>query len=613
MESQQKEEAAAAAVATDDDDDDEWCGEQGLSSPLGLKMRRKLGERRGGTHTPLPLWTTLDQQQQQQRSSSARKLGAGLWEAHSLLPQQAASMSRRSTGLLPLPSSPQLLPKYAVSSRRHAAASFSGHPNMIGRSTGDLLPISPKSYCSSMEAVTPDSSLDLDKRLGESGYSLKTSAESLKVLNRIWVLEKQQVSNISLVKALKSELNRAQLHIQELIQEREVYHREMDTLMKRVSEDRIIRKKKEENRTKAALQSIRNELEDERKMRRRSEGLHRKLGKELSDMGSKLKKALNDLEKESKARKLVEDLCDEFAKGVGDYDREVIDLMQIHEKGADHRFHQFAVHISETWLNERFKIKAAEARGDEVEKNTISERLTGEIMAFLEERNSSAHDGANRRKDFSVRRHSVESLHINGAGSAPQDAEDNDSISSDLHCFELKMDANDSENPGNFKLRSKGGRERSGETKDNLVKYSESSSKVQFEEHADRTDLHMGKKQQLVDRLRRISLLADAEGFEVHTGTSHRDSCNNFSLGQHNEVNPAGDRNKQSSQVLWRNYGHASSGLETSECSSKLPQNMKDNSLKERLLEARLEGQQVRMKASQGYSFGGRLQQMERQ
>ncbi|KAJ6809023.1 uncharacterized protein M6B38_164110 [Iris pallida] len=383
--------------------------------------------------------------------------------------------------------------------------------------------------------------------------------------------------------------------------------------MNRVSEDRIIRKKKEENKTKAALQSIRNELEDERKMRRRSEGLHRKLGKELSDMGSKLKKALNDLEKERQAHKLVEDLCDEFAEGVGDYDREVRDLMQNHEKGANHRFNQFVLHISETWLNERFKMKAAEALGDEVDKNTISERLTGEIMAFLQERNSSVHDDANRRKDYSVRRHSVESLHINGAGSAPQDAEDNDSIASDLHCFELKMDANDSENPGNFKLRSKEGREKSGETKDNLVKYSESSSKVQFEEHADGTDSCMGRKQQLVDRLKRISLHADAEGFEVHTGTSHRDSCSNFSLGQPNEVNPAADRNKLSSRVQRRNYGHASPGLETSECLSKLPRNMKDNSLKGRLLEARLEGQHVRMKASQGLSSGGRRTQMERQ
>ena len=62
-------------------------------------------------------------------------------------------------------------------------------------------------------AVTPSSSIDLKGRIGETGYSLKTSTELLKVLNRIWGLEEQHASNMSLVKALKKELDHARVRI----------------------------------------------------------------------------------------------------------------------------------------------------------------------------------------------------------------------------------------------------------------------------------------------------------------------------------------------------------------------------------------------------------------
>jgi len=117
------------------------------------------------------------------------------------------------------------------------------------------------------QAITPSSSLDLKGRLEGSEYSIKTSVELLQVLNRIWRLDEQLVSSVSLVKTLKLELHHAHSHVQELLQEQQAYHYEMDDLMKRFSEDRLSRKNKEQDRIKAAVQSIKNELENEKKLR----------------------------------------------------------------------------------------------------------------------------------------------------------------------------------------------------------------------------------------------------------------------------------------------------------------------------------------------------------
>lgn len=78
----------------------------------------------------------------------------------------------------------------------------------------------------------------------------------------------------------------------------------------------------------AALQSVSVELEDERKLRRRSESLHRKLAKALCEVKSSLSNTLKDLDRERKSCKLLENICDEFTLGIKDYEQEVHGLKQ---------------------------------------------------------------------------------------------------------------------------------------------------------------------------------------------------------------------------------------------------------------------------------------------
>ena len=68
---------------------------------------------------------------------------------------------------------------------------------------------------------------------------------------------------------------------------------------------------------------MRDELENERKLRKHLESLHRKLARELSKIKSSFSNAMKELENERKSRELLEDLCDEFAKEIRDYQQEV--------------------------------------------------------------------------------------------------------------------------------------------------------------------------------------------------------------------------------------------------------------------------------------------------
>ncbi|PNT75861.1 hypothetical protein BRADI_1g39247v3 [Brachypodium distachyon] len=311
--------------------------------------------------------------------------------------------------------------------------------------------LSPASYTSSIGAATinlvsPTRSLNFRDRSRETGCNLKTSTELLKVLNRIWSLEEQHAVDVSAVKGLKLELQNTQAHVQELMQERQQYHYETNSLVKQVTEDKMARKNKEQEKLRASLYSLQGELEAERHLRKHSESIHRKLGKELSAMKTAFLKAVKDLEKQQKATRLLEDLCDEFALGIRNYEEEVRVLKQRHAKQYEQKFDKLVVHISEAWLDERMQMQNAEARGDSEGKTSITERLSSEIQSFLHGRRSSNSYGvnihiANEKGNASLCRQSLESVHLNGATSAPRLPEDDDgnSVSSDLHCFELNM------------------------------------------------------------------------------------------------------------------------------------------------------------------------------
>ncbi|XP_017407262.2 uncharacterized protein At5g41620 isoform X2 [Vigna angularis] len=546
---------------------------------------------------------------------------------------------------------PVLEPASASSLRRHIAASLM-QQRAIERNNHALQPLSPASYGSSMEmtpynpGATPSSSLEFKGRIGEPHYSLKTSTELLKVLNRIWSLEEQHASNISLIKALKSELDHARIRIKELLRDRQADRHEVDDLMKQIAEDKLVRKSKEQDRLHAAVQSVRDELEDERKLRKRSESIHRKLARDLSEVKSSLSSALKELDQERTRRKLLEDLCDEFARGISEYEREVHSLNHKSDKDwiqrADHD--RLILHISESWLDERMQMQLEAAQNGFMDKSII-DKLSLEIETFLRaKQNSRSTENIVVRN----RRNSLESVPLNDAVSAPQVAgDDDDSVGSDSNCFELNKPSNKGSKVHEEEAVDKYFEEtlKTNHTKkkpiprEGLKHRSPSSLQVKFEEQmawamssdshkksqsidADQgkttdtkavegslsekcehfeinedddserkmnpTELHSSSKNHIIDNLIRGQLMA-SEGGNMHAENNYGEaSCSN-----------AGWRNQASPVKQWM-AKLGSQDLDISD-PSKLPSGSKENNtLKAKLLEARSKGQRSRLKALKG-------------
>lgn len=445
--------------------------EESLRRGLAAAQARARARRKAGHATPSPSWKLEPSPPRPEDealaeadsgagrrgapAASARQLGATLWEIQDVIRATGAGRRIRRRGRR----APTADDATADADRPRSSGGFGAqipasvmeHEKLHEERCHSRQPLSPASFTSSVGATTinlisPTRSLDCNARFRQAGTDIKTSTELLKVLNRIWSLEEQHAADVSAMKGLKRELHHAQACIQELMQERQQYHQEIDSLARQATEDKMARRSKDQEKMRAALRSLQEELEDERRLRKHSETLHRKLGKELSEMKSAFCKAVKALEKEKKTTCLLEDLCDEFARGIRNYEEEVRSLKQKHVKEYEHKFDKSVVHISEAWLDERMQMQKTNMREDWSGKTSITERLSSEIEGFLHHAKRPGNskndnlDNGNEKRDASLCRQSLESVHLNGATSVPRLAEDDDdgsSIASDLHCFEL--------------------------------------------------------------------------------------------------------------------------------------------------------------------------------
>ncbi|KAL6876467.1 hypothetical protein ACP4OV_013039 [Aristida adscensionis] len=636
-------------------------GEQeGEEEPLrrGLAAARARARRKAAHATPSPSWKLEPSPPRKEEeagepeavvaagrrgapaaaaAASARQLGATLWEIQDVIRVAGAGRRIRRRGRRSTAGDEADQPRSSGGCGGHLAASFMEHGKLHEDRCHSRHPLSPASYTSSVGAasinlVSPTRSLDFR----QAGYNLKTSTELLKVLNRIWSLEEQHAADVSALKGLKQELQHAQGCIQELMQERQRYHHEIDSLARQVAEDKLARRNKEQEKIRAALHSLREELEDERHLRKHSETLHRKLGKELSEMKSAFVKAVKDLEKEKKATCLLENLCDEFAKGIRNYEEEVRVLKQKHAKEYEHKFDKSVVHISEAWLDERMQMQNANAREDLPGRTSITERLSSEIQNFLHHakrsgnsKNGNIHIG--EKQDASLCQQSLESVHLNGTTSAPRLAEDDDgsSIASDLHCFELNMDG------GAIKSHDLAGtRRRVTSCIHSPMRRLEYSNCVSVEGSPMSNVPPCSKKDKARSSINRANFIAstadissrshigiasmDEQNETVMTQVSRRlhddllkikteapqhayqgQNSHHSRIGQMHKHNTIiGDLHDLRSPVQQLNNQSKLLDRETSESSPQQLIRTKENTLKAKLLQARLEGQHARMRAS---------------
>jgi hypothetical protein len=492
------------------------------------------------------------------------------------------------------------------------------------------------------QSITPARSLDIKGRFRVASSSLKTSTELLKVLNRIWSLEEQHTANLSVVNGLRLELQQAQTHIQELMQERRRYRHEVSSLMRQLSENKVIKKNKEHEKIEATVYSLQGELADERHLRKHSEDLHRKLGKETSEIKSAILKAVKDLEKEKQVNHLLEELCDQFAVGIRKYEDEVRLVKRRQVKNYELDFDKSVLHIAEAWLDERLQMQNIDVKEDLAQKATITQRLNSEIQAFLLSKRSSSskHNEKYMIDNATLRRQSLESVHLNGATSAPQLAEgdDDDSVASDLHCFELNMHGN------GIRSYDHMGPCRSGRaivdvpkrrTEDIRGITSEGShlSCVPICSHKDSTRSSISNLQHATttpgvdSRCSTGVTMAEEQigttnthisrGSQSDSSKNNREAPHVTCLGQESfdhysrtslfcEGATSGDLGNRSSPTQQLTYQSTSLDPEILEFSPELPVTQVGNTLKEKLHQARLEGRHARLKASGDSSSSGR-------
>ncbi|KAL9662786.1 hypothetical protein QQ045_027620 [Rhodiola kirilowii] len=210
---------------------------------------------------------------------------------------------------------------------------------------------------------------------------LSTAKEIVKVLSHIWRLEEKHSSSAkSLVSALKVELDRASVQVDQLAYEQRSYRREMKYALQHLADERVALC----NKVKKAVEAVGAELEAERRRRRQVERLNKKLGRELAEGKERLDKAVKELEIERRAKDVLEQVCDELAKGIGDDRAEVEELKRASaEAWEEVEKEREMLQLADVLREERVQMKLAEAKYHFEEKNADIEKLKSELEAYM--------------------------------------------------------------------------------------------------------------------------------------------------------------------------------------------------------------------------------------
>ncbi|KAL3850275.1 hypothetical protein ACJIZ3_012157 [Penstemon smallii] len=485
------------------------CSSSSSSSLLLQNYRLKravlVGKRGGSSSTPVPMWklmsskkspslendcglfkylpTTKDGERGKISSVSARKLAATLWEINGLpsprlkrenLEVEIVRKERTlSLGLIDsshYPVSEEMdQPKVGSSHKRRASAGsqklLKGDGTLEGGAKSLHNCLVEVDHQTQNHARSPSRNITGTKnRLKDVYNSLTTSKELLKVMSRIWRFEQQSSTSsstsLSLVSALKFELDRACNHIHKLIQEQRTNHSEIDIFLKQFEEEKLLWKLKEQDKIHSAVTSVAGELEIEKKLRRQTERLNKKLGKELAEAKESLLEVTKELESEKRAREILEQVCDELARGIGDDRAEVEELKRQSEKVREEvEKEREMLQLADVLREERVQMKLTEAKYQFEEKNELVDKLKNELEAYLKSKKGEEGDNGSSpsyEKIKELKKYLRETLpssyqyQENGKEDIDvvkkddeeedDDDDDDDSADSDFHSIELNVD-----------------------------------------------------------------------------------------------------------------------------------------------------------------------------
>lgn len=443
-----------------------------------------LGLRGSRSNTPVPSWraTPLRNVVESPKQSlgggisqpvSARKLAATLWEMNEMpsprmteedLEKKKKMMMKKEkiraghmssgsvSGSLPPhlcdPShSPvsERMDRSGTGSYQKRSSTTSRRPRTTDHNVGMLDSLSSASFMeleTRSRAQTPRGSVTgFGSRLKDVSNALTTSKELLKIINRIWAHADQPSSSTSLVSALHTELERARLQVNQLIQDQRSDQNEINYLLKCFAEEKAAWKNKGQQAVEAAIESVANELEVERKLRRRFESLNKKLGKELSDSKASFVKVVKELESEKRAREVMEQVCDELARDIGEDKAEAEEMKRESAKVQEEiEQEREMLQLADRLREERAHVKLSEAKNHFEEKNSAIDKLRKQLEGFLGKKKTKGkrNGSLNFRNNEDTASLSIEKDNDGEVENVADCGED--SAESDLHSIELNMD-----------------------------------------------------------------------------------------------------------------------------------------------------------------------------
>ncbi|URE19634.1 hypothetical protein MUK42_10994 [Musa troglodytarum] len=338
----------------------------------------------GGRRSPLPTWKLRDadrsrrpEEDEDVRGSaaafSARTLAAALWHS-----QAAEVGSGGRLGFEPDPRH-ENFPDVGDHDRTALHASISNEfagPRSTSRSRATMK----KQH--EVSGMFTNFALERTTKW-EAGCS--GSAEGIYHTFGHQKLLKDWLNTASVVSVLQAELEQAHCHINELERERQSAKEKLDHFLKKLGEEKASWQIDEHEKVRNIITSIKDDLNREKKSRKRMEILNSKLVNELAEAKLSAKQYLQSYEKEREARELIEEVCDELAKEIGDDKARVESLKRestkIQEEVDEERK---MLQMAEVWREERVQMKLVDAKLMLEEKYAELIKLQSDLDSFLE-------------------------------------------------------------------------------------------------------------------------------------------------------------------------------------------------------------------------------------
>nr|XP_043606030.1 uncharacterized protein LOC122578189 [Erigeron canadensis] len=321
---------------------------------------------------------------------SARKLAAGLWRLQ--LPEAIVAGGPGGGGgggeLCNVPKNNGFVFQPAIdhsgihSPARHNRKSFDSHMKEVPQSPNSVTG-SRNKFLHKLEPTFHFSNSAMEGATKWDPASWKASEDVRHIYGESKHLE-AQVGAVSMVSVLESELETARARINDLENERRSSKKKLEQFLKKLNEERASWRSREHEKIRAVIDDIKGELNRERKNRQRMEIVNSKLVNELADAKLSAKRFMQDYEKERKARELIEEVCDELAKEIGEDKAEVEALkresMKMREEVDDERK---MLQMAEVWREERVQMKLIDAKVTLEDKFSYMNKLIMDLETFL--------------------------------------------------------------------------------------------------------------------------------------------------------------------------------------------------------------------------------------